>query len=96
MRTVAMSFGSLARAAPLHTSVGTMSRAEPDDMRSEYDFSGGARGKYAVRFQEGSNVVVLAPDVAAEFPTPEEVHATLRRVAKRRARRRRLAGQAAR
>ncbi len=72
-----------------------MSKPEPD-MRSEYDFRGGARGKYASRFQEGSNVVVLAPDVAAEFPTPEEVHETLRRVAKRRARRRRPAGQTAR
>jgi hypothetical protein len=72
-----------------------MSRPEPE-MRPEYDFSGGARGKYTARFQEGSNVVVLEPDVAAEFPTPEEVHDTLRRVAKRRARRRRPAGQTTR
>jgi hypothetical protein len=69
-----------------------MSKAEPE-MRSEYDFSAGLRGKYADRFREGSNVVVLPPDVAAEFPTPEAVHETLRRVAKRRARRRREAGQ---
>ncbi len=65
-------------------------------MEHEYDFSSGVRGKYATRFREGSNVVVLDPDVVAEFPTPEEVHETLRRVAKRRARRRRPAGQATR
>jgi hypothetical protein len=35
-----------------------------DEMRSRYDFSGGIRGKYAARYAEGTNVVVLAPDVA--------------------------------
>ena len=30
-----------------------------NDLRKEYDFSGGDRGKYAARFAEGSNVVVL-------------------------------------
>lgn len=49
-----------------------------DDMREEYDFSGGVRGKYAERFAEGSNVVVLEPDVAAEFPTPRAVNKALR------------------
>lgn len=64
-------------------------------MDDEYDFPRGVRGKYAARFREGSNVVVLDPDVVAEFPTPEEVHETLRRVARRRARRRRPAAQPA-
>ena len=36
--------------------------------RREYDFSGGVRGKYAARYAEGSNVVVLSPDVARVFP----------------------------
>lgn len=31
-----------------------------DDMRSEYDFSKGIRGKYAKRYAEGSNIVVLS------------------------------------
>lgn len=30
----------------------------------EYDFKGGVRGKYAPRYAEGSNVVLLSPDVA--------------------------------
>jgi hypothetical protein len=34
------------------------------ELRPQYDFSKGVRGKYASRFREGSNVVVLDPDVA--------------------------------
>ena len=49
-----------------------------DDMRDEYDFEGGVRGKYAERFAKGSNVVVLDPDVAAEFKTPQAVNDALR------------------
>lgn len=48
------------------------------DMREEYDFSDGMRGKYADRFAEGSNVVVLDPDVAAEFKTRKAVNDALR------------------
>ncbi len=53
-------------------------RSESTDMRDEYDFSAGVRGKYAERFKQGSNVVVLDPDVAAEFPTRESVNTALR------------------
>ena len=49
-----------------------------DDIRDEYDFSGGVRGKYAARYARGSNVVVLDPDVAAEFKTPQAVNDALR------------------
>ena len=49
-----------------------------DDIRDEYDFSGGVRGKYAARYAKGSNVVVLDPDVAAEFKTPQAVNDALR------------------
>jgi hypothetical protein len=44
-----------------------------------YDFSKGVRGKYAGRFT-GSNVVVLAPDVAKSFPDSKSVNAALRAV----------------
>jgi len=47
-------------------------------VRTEYDFSRGVRGKYAARYAEGSNVVVLAPDVAKAFHTAEEVNEALR------------------
>jgi hypothetical protein len=52
-----------------------------DGVRNHYDFSGGVRGKYARRYTEGTNVVVLDPDVARLFPTGEAVNETLRAVA---------------
>jgi hypothetical protein len=51
-------------------------------MRREYDFSEGVRGKHATQYASGSNVVVLAPDVARNFPTADDVNETLRAVAK--------------
>jgi hypothetical protein len=52
-----------------------------DELRPEYDLSqlkGGVRGKYAERYRAGSNVVVLAPDVAEAFPNEEAVNEALR------------------
>lgn len=49
------------------------------EMRDEYDFSKGVRGKYAKRFAKGSNVVVLDPDVAARFSTSKAVNDVLRK-----------------
>lgn len=54
------------------------------EMRDEYDFKNGVRGKYADRFAKGSNVVVLDPDVAAEFKTREAVNQALREESERR------------
>ena len=48
------------------------------DMLVEYDFSQGVRGKYAKRYAEGTNLVVLSPDVAEFFPDSEAVNAALR------------------
>jgi hypothetical protein len=55
---------------------------EKDTMRPEYDFSKGVRGKHAARYAEGTNVVVLEPDVAREFRTTQQVNETLRAVSK--------------
>ncbi len=49
-------------------------------MRVEYDFRGGVRGKYTQRYAEGSNVVVLDPDVAERFKTSEQVNQALRKL----------------
>ena len=38
------------------------------DMLDDYDFSQGVRGKYVQRFAQGSNVVVLSPDLVEMFP----------------------------
>lgn len=54
------------------------------DMLDEYDFSKGVRGKYGKRYAEGTNVVVLAPDVAAAFPDSKSVNETLRALLKNR------------
>ena len=55
-----------------------------DDLRPEYDLKellkGGVQGKYADRYREGTNLVLLAPDVARAFPTEEAVNEALRLV----------------
>ena len=60
-----------------------MKKIEPeeDDLRPEYDFSrmkGGVRGKYVDRYREGTNLVLLDPDVAAAFPDAKAVNEPLR------------------
>jgi hypothetical protein len=58
--------------------------AKVDDLRPEYDLGqllkAGVQGKYADRYREGTNLVLLAPDVAKAFPTEEAVNQTLRLV----------------
>jgi hypothetical protein len=57
-------------------------RVEPDpEMLDEYDFSEGVRGKYAARYAEGTNIVVLSPDVAEVFTDSESVNEALRALA---------------
>ncbi len=51
------------------------------EMQAEYDFTDGVRGKYASRFAQGSNVVVLDPDVAQVFTDSESVNQALRALA---------------
>jgi len=50
-------------------------------VRPRYNFRGGVRGKYAGRAREGSNIVLLDPDVAARFPNAEAVNEALRALA---------------
>ncbi|NBD36655.1 MAG: hypothetical protein GVY30_11760 [Chloroflexi bacterium] len=55
-----------------------------DELRPEYDLSqllrDGTRGKYAAQYQEGINLVLLDPDVAAAFTSTEAVNDALRLV----------------
>jgi len=51
---------------------------EADEMRPEYDIRGGVRGKYFERYRQGTNVVLLQPDVAAVFRSSEAVNRALR------------------
>ena len=52
-----------------------------DELRAEYDPSvlgPGIRGKYLKRYQSGTNLVLLTPEVRAAFPTDEAVNEALR------------------
>ena len=55
-----------------------------DELRPEYDLArllrNGVQGKHADRYREGTNLVLLAPDVAKAFPTEEAVNEALRLV----------------
>jgi hypothetical protein len=51
------------------------------DLLPEYDLSklkGGVRAKHLKRYQAGTNLALLAPDVRAAFPTDEAVNKALR------------------
>ena len=54
---------------------------EDDEMLDEYDFSQGEVGKYAKQYAEGTNIVLLDPDVAKVFPNSEAVNQALRAIA---------------
>ena len=55
-----------------------MKSTDAPEMPAEIDFSGGECGRYAKRFAEGTNLVMLEPDVAEVFPDSESVNAALR------------------
>lgn len=48
------------------------------EMLPQYDFSKGVRGKYAKRYRQGTNIVILEKDVADMFPTSHDVNTALR------------------
>ena len=48
------------------------------EMRPEYDFSRGVRGRHHRAYQTGTNVVFLEPDIAAVFPDSAAVNQALR------------------
>jgi len=54
------------------------------EMRPEYDLGrllkSGVQGKYAARFREGTNLVLLEPEVAKAFPNDSAVNEALRLV----------------
>jgi hypothetical protein len=57
----------------------TKSRDEKvEELRHEYDLAAllknGVQGKYAKRYEQGTNLVLLSPDVAKDFPTDEAVN----------------------
>jgi hypothetical protein len=59
-----------------------MKKKPAPDMVPEYDFKDGIRGKYAKNFAEGTNIILLAPDVLKDFPDSNSVNKTLRALSK--------------
>ena len=51
-------------------------------MKAEYDFSDGVRGKYVERYRQGTNVVLLDPKLAEAFPDSKSVNDALRALLK--------------
>ena len=70
------------------TALNTSTKPDPsanleDELRPSYDASdlkNGVRGKYLAAYRSGTNLVLLAPDVAKAFPTEEAVNEGLRRL----------------
>ncbi len=54
-----------------------------EDMLPEYDFTNAVRGKYAERYHQKTNIVVLEPDVAQAFPNAKAVKKALRSLVKK-------------
>ena len=54
------------------------SKADDDEDIPEMDLSGGVRGKYYERYRQGTNVVLLEPDVARIFRDSAVVNQALR------------------
>lgn len=53
-------------------------RRKVDEIRPEYDFSVGVRGKHHAAYAAGTNVVLLDADVAKTFPDSSSVNRALR------------------
>jgi hypothetical protein len=56
--------------------------ADVDTMRPDYDFSTAVRGATAARYAQGTNVVLLDPDIAELFPDSQAVNEALRTFAR--------------
>jgi len=66
----------------MKTTKAKKSAADADTMRPQYDFSNAVRGVTAARYAQGTNVVLLDPDVAQLFPDSRAVNEALRTLAR--------------
>lgn len=56
-------------------------RKKKDELRREYDLKrlgNGVNGKYCRGYEEGTNLVLLDPDIADAFPSAKDVNDALR------------------
>jgi hypothetical protein len=60
-----------------------MKMADDDDLRPEYPpelIRSGVRGKYAERYRERTNIVVIEPELSEAFPNTKAVNDALRQI----------------
>ena len=67
---------------PEQNGVNMKGKNKDKDMLREYNFSRGVRGKYSKRYADGSNIIVLSPDVSAVFRDSISVNEALRSLMK--------------
>jgi len=60
----------------------TLVEAADPEMRANYSFKGGQRGRYAHLFPQKPHLIVLSPDMAAVFPDSDAVNEALRTLVK--------------
>ncbi len=73
-------FESSRRDRPLPLNGNFMNQdSNDDDIPEQTSAPGGVRGKYFEQYMQGTNVVLLAPDVAEAFHDSEAVNAALRK-----------------
>jgi len=73
-----MWFGLLARELRQSMKGSIMNQNTSDEMQAEYDFSNSVQGKHHRAYAEGTNVVLLEPDVARVFKDSASVNKALR------------------
>lgn len=56
----------------------TVREGANDEILPQYDFTKGRKNKYAARYAEGTNLILLDPDVARDFPDSASVNEALR------------------
>lgn len=56
----------------------TVGKNKSWEMRKEYDFSDARPNKYAKKYAEGTNIVVIEPDLVEFFPDEKSVNTALR------------------
>jgi len=67
---------------PRSTSLKKSPELDPLAPRPDLDFSKGVRGKHYARMQQGTNIVLIAPDLLETFPDSEAVNDALRSLKK--------------
>lgn len=55
-------------------------RKSGKNMKKEYDFSSGVKGKYSKKHLEGTNLVKLDSEVIKVFPNSKEVNKALKTI----------------